>query len=260
MSKKPYGVLILHGFTASLDCVREIEPPLKALGLPTRMPVLRGHGAESPQALKGVTWHDWVADAESALQDLLTEVEKVIVIGHSMGGLVTLTLAADHADEIDSIILAAAAVQMTSPMAPGHPFNFLAPVLGVILKKWDFPQDAYADKSLIQYNTNYLWAPIDAVESLLDFSKATRKRLAEVKLPALIIQSHNDSSVAPESAEIIYKQISTPAELKRIAWFEITEHEMFRDCERYAIIDVIANYVRERTGVKETIAEKRLPV
>ncbi len=91
---------------------------------------------------------------------------------------------------------------------------------------------------------------MDALYSLLDFSKVTRKHLAEVKTPALIIQSHNDSTVAPESAEIIYNQISTPVELKRILWFEITEHEMFRDCERCAIIDVIANYIRERIGAK----------
>ena len=50
--------------------------------------------------------------------------------------------------------------------------------------------------------------------------------------------------------EIIYNQISTPVELKRIVWFEKSEHEMFRDCERYAIIDVIANYVHERIGAK----------
>ena len=53
MAKQPYGVLIVHGFTSSLDCVSGIEPPLKALGLPTRMPVLRGHSAESPEALRG---------------------------------------------------------------------------------------------------------------------------------------------------------------------------------------------------------------
>jgi carboxylesterase len=250
MSKKPYGVLILHGFTSSLDCVREVEPPLKTLGLPTRMPILRGHNAKSPEALRGVTWHDWVSDAELALQDLLLEVEKTIVIGLSMGGLVALTLAADHGEKLDSIILAAAAIQMSSPFAPGKPYNFLTPLLPVLFKKWDLTKKTYADKSLAQYDTNYLWAPMDALNSFIDFSKATRKRLVEVRAPTLIIQSHKDSTVEPKSAEIIYNQISTPVELKRIVWFEITDHEMFRDCERYAIIDVILNYVRERIGAK----------
>lgn len=101
---------------------------------------------------------------------------------------------------------------------------------------------------MARYNTNYLWAPADAVFSLLDLSKASRKRLAEVKTPTLILQSHKDTSVAPDSAEIIYKNISVPENQKRIVWFEKTEHEMFRECERAVIIDLITNYVRERIG------------
>jgi carboxylesterase len=247
MSQKPYGVLILHGFTSSLDCVREIEPPLKALGLPIRMPVLRGHGAASPEALRGVTWQDWAADAETALVDLLSEADKAIVIGHSMGGLAALDLALKHGDRLDSLVLAAAAVQPASPLAPGKPFSFVAPLLRVVLKKWDFPP-VYADPSLAQYNTNYLWAPIESVLSVLDFSKAIRKRLVEIKTPTLILQSRKDTTVAPACADIIYNEISTPAAQKRIVWFEKTEHEMFRDCERAAIIEVITNYVRERIG------------
>ncbi|MEA3375014.1 MAG: hypothetical protein U9R72_02255, partial [Chloroflexota bacterium] len=38
-----------------------------------------------PEALRGVTWSDWVADAELALQALLTGVEQAVLFGHSMG-------------------------------------------------------------------------------------------------------------------------------------------------------------------------------
>lgn len=247
MSKKPYGVLILHGFTASLDCVNGLEPPIQALGLPTRMPVLRGHGAESPEALSGVTWHDWVADAEAALNDLLEEVEQAIVFGHSMGGLAALNLAYDHAEQIDSLILAAAAIQMTSPLAPGRSLHFLTPLVVRLLKKWDLPP-IYADPDLAQYDTNYMWAPMDAIVTFLEFTEVTRRRLPEVHMPTLILQSRKDTTVAPESAEIIYQNISTPAEQKRIVWFETTEHEMFRDCEREATIGTVVDCVRERIG------------
>ena len=248
MTRKSYGVLIIHGFTSSLDCVNGLEAPLQALGLPTALPVLRGHGAQSPEALRGVTWHDWVADAEVALQDLLTEAERAIVFGHSMGGLVTLTLAADHPDAIDSIVVAAAAVQLTSPFAPGRPFHFLAPLVARVMKKADMPP-VYADPALAQYDTNYRWAPIDAAASLMEFAKLTCRRLPEVRVPALIMQSRKDTTVAPESAEIIYKGISTPADQKRIAWFEVTEHEMFRDCEREGTIGAVVDYVKERAGL-----------
>lgn len=250
MAEEPLGVLILHGFTSSLDCVNGVEPPLKALGLPIRMPALRGHGAESPEALRSVTWRDWVADAQAALGDLLTEAERAIVFGHSMGGLVTLTLAADHPDAIDSIVVAAAAIQLASPLAPGRPFHFLAPLVARLQKRLDMPP-VYADSELPRYDTNYAWAPADAVLSLLEFSRVTRRRLPEVHVPALIMQSRNDSTVAPESAQIIYESISTPPEQKRIAWFDETEHEMFRDCEREAAIEAVVDYVRARVGLPD---------
>lgn len=256
MSKRPFGVLILHGFTSSLDCIRAVETPLKALGLPTRMPVLRGHCARSPTALRGVTWHEWVADAESAMNDLLTEAEKIIVIGLSMGGLVTITLAAKHREQIDSIILIATAIQLTDPVAPGKPLYFVikafVPMLRPFLKymKRNAPPN-YADPALAQYDTNYSWFPGDAGTSFLEFIDVSRKRLVGVEAPTLIIQSHADSTVAPVSANIIYDKISTPLEQKRIVWFEKSEHEMLRDCESGAIVDEVVKYVQERIDVKD---------
>jgi carboxylesterase len=247
MTKHPFGVLIVHGFSSSLDCVRGVEPPLQALGLPTRMPTLRGHGAESPEALRGVVWQDWVADAQAALQDLLTEVQQAIVIGHSLGGLVTLTLAAEYPRDIDSIVVAAAAVQLTSPLAPGRPLHFLAPLVARLRDKIDMPP-TYADPHLAQYDSNYPWVPSDAALTLLEFGKITRRRLSEVRVPTLIMQSRNDSTVAPESAVIIRENISTPSEQKHLVWFEETEHEMFRDCEREAAVATVVDWVRRRAG------------
>ena len=260
MSTFPLGVLILHGFTASLDCVSGLQGPLHELGIPTRMPVLRGHGGASPEALRDVRWPDWVADGEAALQDLRAEVEHVVIVGHSMGTLVTVTLAADHAGEgfLDSLVLAAPAVQLASPMAPGRPFSFLIPVLKRVLKKWDMPPN-YADPSLAQYDTNYPWAPMEAVMQFLAFSGATRKRLPEITLPTLIIQSRNDTTVAPESADIVYNGIATPPEQKRIVWFEKTEHEMFRDCEREAVVRSVVDFVRERLTGGATPLESGVP-
>lgn len=108
-----------------------------------------------------MVWQDWVDDAEAALQDLLTEVECAILIGHSMGGLVTLTLAADHAGEgtVDSIVVAAPAVQLASPVAPGRPFSYLRPILALVKRRHNMPP-VRAGKSLEMYDTSYPWAPM----------------------------------------------------------------------------------------------------
>jgi len=245
MPKKALGVLILHGFTSSIECVSEVDPPMKALGLTTRMPILRGHGAASPEALRGVKWPDWVADGNAAMQDLLTEVDKVIIVGLSMGGLVALTLAAEHPKQVDSIVLAAAALQLANPLAPNRQLAFLRPLVSLLVKNWKL-KPMRADKSLLKYDNNYPWAPMDAILSLLDFCTATTKRLPEVHTPALILQSYKDTMVMPESARLIYNGISTPAKDKSFIWYRVTEHEMFRDCEREKIIGDITEYVKGR--------------
>jgi carboxylesterase len=248
---KPYSALILHGFTASLDCVHPISAGLEPLGIPVRMPVLRGHGADSPEALRGVTWHDWLADAETAFLELQRNSDKIILIGHSMGGLLAILLAEKYKGSVDSLVLAAAAVKMASPLAPGNFLSFAAPLLSVAVKKWGFPP-VYADPQLAQLNTNYLWAPTDALLSVLDLARITRKSLKGVNSPALIIQSRKDATLAPENASIIYSEMATPSEQKQIAWFDRTGHEMFRDCERNEVIKVIVKYVQERIAEEVT--------
>jgi alpha-beta hydrolase superfamily lysophospholipase len=79
-SNSRLGVLLLHGYTSSLDTVNGMVPTLTRLGLPYRMPVLRGHGTHE-RDLRGVTAADWYADASAALNDLLREVPRAAVVG-----------------------------------------------------------------------------------------------------------------------------------------------------------------------------------
>ncbi len=248
LKKQSYGVLIIHGFRANLDFVKCLEPPLKSLGLPIRMPLLRGHGAASPEALCGITWHDWVVDAEAALQDLLMTVERVIIVGHSMGGLVALWLAIKYENRIDSVVVSAAAIQLTSQFAPGRRLHWLAPLLARLVKRWTLPA-IYADPVLAEGDTKYPWVPTAAIAEVFKFSQVMRPRLSKVTVPILIMQSRKDTTVAPESAEVIYQTISTAPDQKSILWIEVTDHEMFRDCEQEKAIQAVVDYVRERTGM-----------
>ena len=245
MAKKAIGVLVLHGFAASLDSVNNLEGPLRYLNLPVRIPVLRGHGANSPDALQGVAWRDWVADAENAMRALLVDVQKVIVIGHGMGSLLAITLAANNRDKIDSLVLAAPSVYLPSPVWNRMKLQVLSPIIQRTFPRWSLPP-SYTDKKQARSDTNYHWAPMDAIRSFLEFRDITRMRLMDVHCPVLILQSRNDSTVSEDSPKIISNSISTPAALKKIKWFTRSEHELFRDCERDDVIETIAQYVMGR--------------
>jgi carboxylesterase len=238
-------VLLLHGFAGSPDSVRVLVAPLTALGVPLALPTLPGHGAASPEALRGVVWPAWMAAANAALEELCTRAERVIVVGNSMGGLIALQLAADHPTLIDSVVLASAPIQLASPLAPGGALAPLTPLILAVLPRWPL-RKRYADPALAAGDTSYVWAPIGAIATLLDFIRHTRTRLAAVHAPVLILQGRHDPVVAPASVAILLRELGSPAEQRQVVWFERSLHELFRDGEREAAAACVAGFVQQR--------------
>ncbi|MCE1272971.1 MAG: alpha/beta fold hydrolase [Chlorobiaceae bacterium] len=242
------GVMILHGFTANLESVRTLFEPVAKTGLKLITPLLRGHGEQSPEELRGVTWQDWFSDAESALMDAAGNHGKVIVIGHSMGALLTLQLAARHPELVDSIVLATPALRLASLLAPDRPLNFLAPLLSMLIDRWEF-EPCFADPENAIIPRQYSWAPTRTILSMFDLVHSTRSILSRVSTPVLIIHGRNERIVLPESADIVLREISTPQSEKSVFWFDKTDHQIFCDCERDAAVSAVMDYVSRRIDV-----------
>lgn len=92
------GVLCLHGFTASPAEVRWLAQHLAQDGHTVYAPRLAGHGSEFHD-LARVRWHDWVLSAWDAYLVLAAQCERVVIAGHSMGGMIAVLLAAALAQQ-----------------------------------------------------------------------------------------------------------------------------------------------------------------
>jgi carboxylesterase len=250
MSKKPLGALLLHGFSGMPIGLGQLSSHIETLGLPYRAPTLRGHGAETPAALLGVKWTDWITDAEKAMLEILEETKKVTVIGHSLGGMIALLLAAENKEKIDSIIVAGGSTKTVSPFGPGRPLNFLAPLILKLKQKWDMTP-MFADPACARYDTGYAWVPTITFLQLFEVIKETHRRLPEVTVPTLILHSRNDTSNAPEGAKVLYDTIATSTEQKKVVWFERTEHVMFLDCEAEDINRTVVEYLQGRIKLNQ---------
>jgi len=237
--KSEWGALVLHGFTSSLDCVRGIEPFLKARKMAYRFPILRGHGAV-PHDLAGVTYEDWVEDAEKALLELSKHAKKIVVIGLSMGGLVSLDLGIKYPELVSNVVTMAAALKFADPLSP------LSPVLAKVFKYWWSP-NSYTDLNLkAERDTNYPFFATDSFASLYDASKQVEQRLDGFDRPIMILQSKSDTVVSPEAAKVIYKKISSTD--KEIVWFKKSGHELGLDLEADAVFAKIDEYLGKVTG------------
>jgi carboxylesterase len=252
MSNSQLGVLLVHGWTGTRTMMRPLVEPINSLGLPTRMPALRGHEEGSPDALLGLTWQDWLEDGRLALLDLLGEVDRAIIVGHSMGGMIALSLAAAYPQDVDSVVTAGTPGRMQTPFAPGNKLYPLFSLLWRIIPTYNKGQLAYADPIAEQLDDSLRVVPMVAVKQLFDFICQQDHYLPGVSVPLLILQSRADTSCAPESANILFDRTSTPTAEKRIVWFEKSEHGMFLDIEREQVIAEVLQFVQQRVNQQPT--------
>ena len=251
-ARTPFGVLVIHGFTGTLDSVSALSKPLKELGIAFKMPLLAGHGAASPDALRGVGWDAWMADADRAFQELALDAERIIVIGHSMGALIALNLAVRYQGQVDSLVLATPAIKLVSLFAPGRPLHFAARIVSRVVKKWEL-KAVFAGQRIPGCVPHYAWVPTDAVISLFELIEKSLMLIDRVNVPALIVHNRRESTVLPESATILYNRIGTDPSEKSIIWLERSDHQIFCDCERDHVVQTITGYISDRIALKKDV-------
>ncbi len=235
-------VLLIHGFTSGPSAFEFLIPRLLEKDFEPVVPTLRGHGLDSWQKLEGVEWEGWLSDARRALEAIAFEQGSTVVIGHSMGGLLALLLAADHPGQVGGLVLAGAALHLASPFGPGRPLGFLQPLVKRLFRSWDMTP-FYTDRSMLSSDRNYRRAPMSSIATFMELVGETKGRLSGVTAPALILQGRRDRRVNWKSADMIANGISTPAAGKRVEILGETDHEMFRDCERNNIIARVLEYL-----------------
>ncbi len=234
----PLGVLILHGFTGSRATVAPLVPVVEQLGVPWQLPQLRGHWTRY-EDLHGVTFNDWLSDARSALGLLRREAERVVVVGLSMGGAVTLNLALERHPAIDSIVTLVPAIRFVNRLAG------LAPVISRVKKVWEAGStDGFADQSLAHLSENYKAFPARTFASYYTAARRIEAQLPQITTPALIIGAPNDRVIPPATAQMVYDRIRSPE--KELVWFARSGHEMLLDCEAAAVAERVGAFIRQR--------------
>ncbi|RUT96072.1 alpha/beta hydrolase, partial [Mesorhizobium sp. USDA-HM6] len=106
-------LLLLHGFTDTSRSFSLLAPYLSGRRL--IMPDLRGHGAS--QAGRGCSVADFAEDIAGLIRRL--RLDRPVVVGHSLGAMVSIALAARHPDPIGGLVVLAGTLK--PGFAPDHP-------------------------------------------------------------------------------------------------------------------------------------------
>lgn len=197
---KRIAVLLSHGFTGSPISMRPWGEYLAEQGYAVAVPLLPGHGT-TWQDLNTKRWDDWVGALEDELVKLRLDHDAVVVGGLSMGGALTLRLAADHADEIAGIMLVNPAV------ATKRLDVKLLPVLKHLVPS--FPAIGNDIKKPGALEGAYPRTPLKAVHSLIHSWRRLRADLPRVTAPIIYFRSAADHVVDESSEPLIMAGVSS---------------------------------------------------
>jgi carboxylesterase len=195
------GVLLCHGFTGSPQSLRPWGEYLAERGLTVSLPLLPGHGTRwEDMQLTG--WQDWYATADRELGELKEKCAQVFVFGLSMGGALTLRLAARRGDAISGIALVNPANKVHGLAA------YALPLVRHVVRTTKGLTNDIAKEGGVEIG--YDRVPLHAAHSLRNFFRLVDAELPQVTQPMLLLHSPQDHVVPPaDSARILSRVSST---------------------------------------------------
>ncbi len=194
------AVLLVHGFTGSPASMKPWAHFLADAGYSVSVPRLPGHGTKW-QDMNLTRWQDWYDTVERAFEKLAASHAHVFVMGLSMGGTLTLTLAERKGAQIAGIVLVNASVLTERKDAK------LLPVLSKVIPS--FPGISNDIKKPDQDEIAYTKIPLKAAASLSQLWTLVRADIAKVTQPTLLFRSAVDHVVEASNAEFILNGISS---------------------------------------------------
>jgi carboxylesterase len=201
------GILLVHGFRGSPFSLRPLAELLAARGFAVDLPLLPGHGTTWREMLP-TRYDDWRAHVVSSVRTLRARTERVVLVGLSMGG----TLSLDVASSGDASVAGVVTINAQILDRRGIVVK-LGPYLEKILPVVPASVAGLTANDIAKPNVGeqaYGWVPSAAGNSLLRALPRVRGQLERMPCPVLVMYSRNDHSVSPENSRALMQLIRGP--------------------------------------------------
>ncbi|PXW89168.1 esterase/lipase [Streptohalobacillus salinus] len=239
------GVLLLHGFTGG---PHELEPLTTFFQDTTDwdvvVPTLPGHGLDLQ--LAGHSYEEWIETAEEAFLALQDRVDKIFLVGFSMGGMIAGYLAGKY--HVDKLI-------MLSPSRKYLDLKQMTEKASQLLK----------DSLVGELEENFTYKMYQhkrgkiPVKSYIEFMKCmevTKSYLKKIDAEVLVLQGIQDGLVPYQSSHELDREI--PGDIEVIYYSDST-HMIILGDDKKRVIHAVYTFLT-RPNERNIVSSKAHPL
>lgn len=251
------GFLLIHGLGGTPVELRVVAAGLARAGFTVSCPQLAGH-CGSYDDLRATGWRDWYGTVLNAHERLRSECDVVFAGGLSMGALLALQLAADHADSVHGATLFAPTLWLD-----GWGIPWYARLFNLVHHKWFADLFGFAERepygvkdarvrALVtsamesgdSSQAGQLVTPGSSMLELRWLANAVRRRLDTIRQPVLLLHPRHDDRASLDNTLYLQQRLSGRVETVVL---DDSYHIITMDRQRQTVIERTAAFARRVT-------------
>lgn len=229
--KKPYVVLMLHGFTGNTSDVRQLGRYLEKHDIPSYSFNYEGHG-EAPEKILKSSPYIWYKQVVDTYEELKKQYDCVFVVGLSIGGVLGLRLTLDR--EVEGLATVCSPMSLKTNDELLENFKTYARMF-----KSRFEQK---DEGEIEKEIDLL-SDESVFEDIRSFIMSVRDDLDEIYVPIFIAQGEKDVVIDQGSAKIIYDTVDSDD--KTIIYYKDSGHVLTLDKDKETFFEDYYEFIKE---------------
>lgn len=224
--------LLIHGFTGSPSEFRRLGYYLHDQGYTVKAILLPGHGT-TPEDMIQTGFRDWWRCVKEAYDTLVDAgYRRIVPIGHSMGGLLSLKLAMEEN--------VAGVVSLATPIHLGSRKLALAYMLQFFVK-YVSKKRPQGFEHITSESLAYDRTPLPCVVHFRRLLFHVKKKLNRVRVPLFIGQGELDRASLPRSAPFIYKKVASVDKMLRL--YPNSGHGVLLESDREHVFEDIGRFL-----------------
>lgn len=206
-----HAALLIHGYAGYPGEMIRVGRELFEEGFDVHAPRLPGNGTSGRDFQKSRA-KDWIGTLRNAMDDLTKRYDDVLIVGHSMGGALAVTLGKEYS--VSNVILIAPGLLI--PFIPVFKLRLIAPFIKKIAVSWQpdpeytFHYESEEDDDRYFGEQYWSWAFPKTLLELEKVRKEAVSNLSDLKSNTLLITGGKDPLIPYDVVALVKEKIQGP--------------------------------------------------